>query len=88
MPPNTQWKYVIVTPSDEPYGTDDVRVANEFAKDEDNMVIDMATCQFLSFEANPDGEHERFNIPEQTLYVLHGNRAVSAQETYDGPDED
>lgn len=73
---NRQFKYVIVQMAEgEIQGTDDKRVAQEWATNDENMVIEMATCQVIEPPLNifKDGEDIVFNqrgIQEQTLYVF------------------
>lgn len=71
--PNTQWQYLIIYGNDcSIVGTNDIRVAKEFANSEDYAVIHVSTCQFME-TITPGSEGgdlvtEYHNIPEQSAY--------------------
>lgn len=49
--PNTQWKFIIVMMDEgEIRGTNDEKVATQFALVEENFVINTSTCQVLTAE--------------------------------------
>lgn len=69
MIPNTQWQYIIVMMEDgEVRGTNDMKAAIEYARNDQNMVICAATSQVMLPPVHDSIVME--NIPEQTLYVL------------------
>lgn len=75
--PNQQWKWLIVDIEDGSVtGTDDDKAAAEFARSEQNIVIERNTCQIYAgyngYNAAVDSNGDYFpdveNIREQTVY--------------------
>lgn len=68
--PNRQWKWVIIDLEQcDICGTDDDKVANEFAQAESYFVIERNTCQVLDGTTGLTTEQATLsNIPEQELY--------------------
>lgn len=66
--PNTQWKYLIIDEDGSVTGTNDMKVAKEFASSDTTLVIDVSTCQNLWVTLG--GEIKAYNIEEQQTYEL------------------
>jgi len=68
--PNRQWKYVIVDLEDGScIGTDSDDTAKEYARGDQNFVIEVPRCVIITADAEGT-EFSADNIPEQKLYNL------------------
>lgn len=68
--PNTQWQFIIIDlEGGDVKGTNDEKVANEFAQSEYSVVIERNTCKVREgFRDLSTAEPNDINIPEQELY--------------------
>lgn len=65
--PNQQWTYVMMDAENgEVVGTDNEKVAKEFARGDTIFVLDVKRCIIL--QTMPDGDVAESSIPEQTLF--------------------
>ena len=69
---NRQWKFIIVDMEDGSIvGTDDQKVASEFAQNDQNFVVNMSSCAVMVATEGGEGEDvviTEENIIEQQLY--------------------
>lgn len=78
--PNHQWKYVIVQAADgEICGTDDEAAAKEFARNEENWVINMETRQYITAEVDTVEDEDTGEESEETTWEVNN---IPEQRTF------
>ena len=79
--PNQQWTYIIVDiGAGDVHGTNDIKVAKEFALVEENFVIEVPSCTVITpvQGESDDIVFDNENIAEQQQYKLEGRDKPAA----------